>query len=328
MRRICFILCLMASGAFAADPANPPSQVTHGIPEGELPTLKITAQAEQRLGIEVAEVASQTVPESRLFGGEVMLSLAESKDSIAPMPPQSPEELRRLAEQQVTADGTVKTAQVQLSAARTVLERTTLLAKERAGSERALDDATTAVALAEANLGTAQNQRKLLGLPVDQALRSKLRMVRVTVSAMELALLDTAAAASASAIGSRTATVMTLTPATMPPSTNALGGTADIFYTMEEKEPPTVGQRVLVQIPVKGGTVKALTIPWSAVLYDANGGAWVYERTAPLTYVRRRVSLRRVMGANVLLDAGPVLAAKVVHVGAAELFGAEFGIGK
>jgi hypothetical protein len=322
------ILCLIASGALAADPANPPSQVTHAVLEPDLPTLKITAQAEQRLGIEVAEVTTQTVSESRLFGGEVMLSLAETKDSIAPTPPQSPEELRRLAEQQVTADGTVKTAQVQLNAARTVLERTTQLTKERAGSERALDDATAAVALAEASLTTAQNQRKLLGLSVDHALQSKLRLVRVTVSALELASLDSSVNASATPIGSPAARVMTLTPAVMPPSTNTLGGTVDIFYTLEEKEPPVVGQRILVQIPVRGGTVKALTIPWSAVLYDSHGGAWVYERTAPLTYVRRRVSLRRVVGADVLLDAGATQGAQVVKVGAAELFGAEFGIGK
>ena len=73
-------------------------------------------------------------------------------------------------------------------------------------------------------------------------------------------------------------------------------------------------------------------VPWSAVVHDIHGGTWVYERTAPRVYTRRRVEVKHVQGsgaeAQAVLARGPAPGAMVVSVGAAELFGTEFGTRK
>lgn len=311
-----------------ADLATPPSQVTNGVLEAALPVLKITAQAEKRLGVEVEKVTAKTVNETRLFAGEVMLSLSSKpEDVLAPTPPVTTEELRRLAELQNVADGAVASAQVQVDAAKVTMQRNTQLASERAGSERALDDARTAETVARTNLTTAKNQRDLLGLPVAEALKSTRRTVRVSISSLELPALDTAQPATASTPAGNGKTT-SLTPQPLQTSGNIATGTVDLFYSLDEKSPPPLGQRLLIHIPVKDAKGELPSVPWSALLYDAHGGAWVYEQTAPQTFVRRRVLVRRVEGASVLLDSGLPAGTTVVKTGAAELFGAEFGNGK
>lgn len=321
------LFCCIPLTAVAADPANPPSHVTNGVLESELPTLKITAQAEKRLGIELAKVSTKAVTETRLYAGEVMVSLMAGPDVLAPLPPGTIEEMRRLAEQQNIADGAVATAQVQLDAARINLQRTTQLAKERVGSERALDEARAAEALATTNLDTVKKQRALLGLSISEALKSPRRTLRVSVSTVELPSLDTAVPVAATLPGANDK-LITAVPQAMPPSSNPLNGTADIFYALEGNPAPAIGQRLLVRIPVRDTSKEALIVPWSAIFHDANGDAWLYEQSAPQTFVRRRVLLKRVDATEAILDAGPRVGTEVVTVGAAELFGAEFGNGK
>ena len=43
---------------------------------------------------------------------------------------------------------------------------------------------------------------------------------------------------------------------------------------------------------------------------------------------KTRIDLRAVIGGDAVLESGPVPGAEVVAVGAAELFGTEFGVGK
>ena len=69
-------------------------------------------------------------------------------------------------------------------------------------------------------------------------------------------------------------------------------------------------------------------IPWSAVIQDINGGTWVYEKTAEHTFVRRRVQVRIVSGADAILSEGPPAGTHIVISGVAELFGTEFGFAK
>lgn len=70
-----------------------------------------------------------------------------------------------------------------------------------------------------------------------------------------------------------------------------------------------------------------LIVPHSALLYDAEGAAWVYVETEPLVYVRHAVTVDRVDGADAVLHDGPGVGTPVVTVGAAELYGVESGIG-
>ena len=60
------------------------------------------------------------------------------------------------------------------------------------------------------------------------------------------------------------------------------------------------------------GDEEGLTVPKAAIIRDYFGGTWVYEMTAPHTYVRRRVTVDRVVGPVAMLAAGPKQGAKVV----------------
>jgi hypothetical protein len=69
-------------------------------------------------------------------------------------------------------------------------------------------------------------------------------------------------------------------------------------------------------------------IPYSAVLYDPQGQAWTFTNTQPRTYVRQRISVDQISGDMAVLIDGPASGTTVVTVGAAELYGAELGVGK
>jgi hypothetical protein len=66
-------------------------------------------------------------------------------------------------------------------------------------------------------------------------------------------------------------------------------------------------------------------VPSAAILRDIHGGEWVYQRTAPDTFVRQRVEVASEGGGRALLARGLSAGAQIVTDGAAELFGTEFG---
>ena len=66
-------------------------------------------------------------------------------------------------------------------------------------------------------------------------------------------------------------------------------------------------------------------VPYAALIYDAEGSAWVYTADG-LTFVREQVSVSRVAGNRVLVSRGPSPGTRVVTTGAAELYGSELGI--
>jgi len=69
-----------------------------------------------------------------------------------------------------------------------------------------------------------------------------------------------------------------------------------------------------------------LSVPYAAVVYDAEGASWVFARTGRLSYHRAEVSLGHKTGDDVALTSGPPAGTEVVTVGAAELVGVETGI--
>jgi hypothetical protein len=89
----------------------------------------------------------------------------------------------------------------------------------------------------------------------------------------------------------------------------------------------TAGQRVGVRLAAPGNSAPKKVIPYSAVLYDASGDAWVYTSPEPLKFVRARVTVDKIDGDLAVLQDGPAAGTQVVTVGAAELFGAESGVG-
>lgn len=69
----------------------------------------------------------------------------------------------------------------------------------------------------------------------------------------------------------------------------------------------------------------ALEIPYGALIYDGSGKTWVYTSPEPRTYIRAAVTVDKITGNKVQLRSGPPAGTDVVTIGAAELFGTEFG---
>lgn len=69
----------------------------------------------------------------------------------------------------------------------------------------------------------------------------------------------------------------------------------------------------------------ALEVPYGALIYDGSGKTWVYTSPEPRTYIRAAVTVDKITGNKVQLRSGPAAGTDVVTIGAAELFGTEFG---
>jgi len=88
-----------------------------------------------------------------------------------------------------------------------------------------------------------------------------------------------------------------------------------------------VGERVQLEIPIASAGGARSVVPYGALLYDVNGDAWVYISTAAGTYQRAPVVVDYIEDDQAVLLDGPDEGTPVVSVGAAELFGTEFGVG-
>lgn len=76
-----------------------------------------------------------------------------------------------------------------------------------------------------------------------------------------------------------------------------------------------------------GASAGQMTVPESAILYDADGQPFVYTNPEASLFVRADVTVLDMTGGKVTLSAGPPVGTKIVTVGAAELFGVETGLG-
>jgi multidrug efflux pump subunit AcrA (membrane-fusion protein) len=117
-------------------------------------------------------------------------------------------------------------------------------------------------------------------------------------------------------------------PIAAPPSADPLAASAHLFFEVRNSSRAfRPHERVEVAIPLRG-LQSGLVVPWAAVVFDIQGGAWVYEQVQPHVFARRRVEIRHVANDLALLERGPAPGAAIVTAGAAELFGTEFGTGK
>ena len=85
-------------------------------------------------------------------------------------------------------------------------------------------------------------------------------------------------------------------------------------------------ERLGMQTAAVAAGPAGLTVPYGALVYEADGSAWVFVETAPLTYQRAPVTVAGISGDQVTLTSGPAVGTEVVTVGAAELVGVEVGI--
>jgi hypothetical protein len=102
--------------------------------------------------------------------------------------------------------------------------------------------------------------------------------------------------------------------------------TSRVVLTARAAERIGLETRPAQQVSTSGAGAPSPAVPLAALVYDRDGSTWVYAATAPLTYVRQRVTVARVAGDVAILQAGPAPGTAVVTVGAAELLGSEYGV--
>jgi RND family efflux transporter MFP subunit len=153
--------------------------------------------------------------------------------------------------------------------------------------------------------------------------------VRVQVYVGDLAALEDQQPAQVETLGnSAGVSPRAAKPVHGSPLGNANAASADLFFEMPNPDGQFhIGEKVRVVLAQKNAE-ENLLVPFSAILYDIHGGTWVYAKTAPQVYARRRVELHHVVDGLAVLTRGPAADTEVVITGAAEIFGTEFGGGK
>lgn len=101
----------------------------------------------------------------------------------------------------------------------------------------------------------------------------------------------------------------------------------------DEHKMVTLTQRGVDQIGLEtgvvGGTEDEMFIPYSALLYAADGEhGYVYSNPEGRSYKRHDVTIVRIDGDRVIISDGPPLGSKVVTQGVAQIHGAELEFGK
>ncbi|PTL77796.1 efflux RND transporter periplasmic adaptor subunit [Vitiosangium sp. GDMCC 1.1324] len=249
-------------------------------------------------------------------------------------------------------------ARAEASAAR--LARSETLLKNGAGTERSVEEARADNAVAQAELQAAQTRLDMVGkaplesdvsmpvrVPREGVLRQvwvapgqsvaagaplfevvgvRANWVRVPLFVDEAFSLKADAPVRVHALLSGKDPGVEALPVMGPPAADPVAATVDSFYELPASARFAPGQRVGVTV-TSGEAKDVLSVPSSAVVYDALGGAWVYVQQREHVYARNRVDVLRAEGAEVLLERGPPEGASVVAAGAAELFGTEFGAG-
>jgi RND family efflux transporter MFP subunit len=256
-------------------------------------------------------------------------------------------------------------AAARLEQARAELQRAEQLLKDRAASERRYEDAKAALAVAEAThqsvsaqlenlkasglepaaegegftvsspingriarVHVTAGQRVAVGEPLFEVFSEDPLWIRVPVYTGDLAAIDREGRAFMQPLRTDpSATGIQLEPVETPPIGDPVTVTVDLHYVLPNPERRfQPGQKVTVSVPLHDSE-SGLVVPYGAILYDIDGGTWVYEASSPQVFVRRRVELARVAQDLAVLRRGPQAGTSVVTVGAAELFGTEFGVG-
>ena len=89
----------------------------------------------------------------------------------------------------------------------------------------------------------------------------------------------------------------------------------------------TAAERLGVGTAVVEQQGSRVVVPYAAVLYDSDGATWAYVSPAELVFVREPIVVDRIVGDRAVLREGPPSGTVVATTGAAELYGAETGVG-
>jgi multidrug efflux pump subunit AcrA (membrane-fusion protein) len=167
------------------------------------------------------------------------------------------------------------------------------------------------------------------GAPLFDVMKFDPVWVRVPVYAGETAELDLEQPALVLPLNpDQSSAAITGKPIDAPPTATLLSATVDLYYELPNPNGKLrPGQRMTVRVE-RSDAGDQMVIPWSAVIHDYYGGAWVYVKTAEHTYVRHRVQVRYVVDDLAVIDLGPDVGSQVVTTAVVELFGTEFGFAK
>jgi hypothetical protein len=106
-----------------------------------------------------------------------------------------------------------------------------------------------------------------------------------------------------------------------------IDGTELARITVSERAAERLGiQTEPVRDEPRAGERRAV-VSFAAVVYDAQGNTWAYVTSQPLVFTRHAITVDFIDGGDAVLSDGPSPGTKVVTVGAAELYGAETGVG-
>lgn len=252
------------------------------------------------------------------------------------------------------------TTEARVNVARARLERLETLMRSRASSERAVEEARGELETAQAedraakarlrvidrtpltadvslpllapqagrlrSISVAEGQTVSAGAPVFDMLPDEGLWVRVSVPPSRRDAIDPNAPARVSRLGSAGEEGIPAEPVRAPPSADPIAATIDLVYAL----PPETafrypGERVVVTLSSRQLT-PSTSVPSSAVVFDVDGGAWVYTCDASPRFHRVRVDVLAHRGGRAILRRGPPVGTCVVRVGALELLGAEFGV--
>jgi RND family efflux transporter MFP subunit len=260
----------------------------------------------------------------------------------------------------VTAEADVEQARTRVETAKLRQARADKMLKDEVGTVRAQEDARNELDLAKSALEAAQARLdQIKRAPLEGDVTVKVRaprdgMIRQVLAApgqpvnggaplFEIADLQTLwlrvpiyAGEAAMFSPGRSVSIETLSgapiglarPVAAPPTGDPLAATVDFYY-----EAPAgthvwkPGERVAVSIGSSASTTFS-AVPYSAVVYDIQGGSWVYEQAANRRYIRRRVQIHHTASGIAYLASGPAPGTPILVEGAAELWGVEFGAGK
>jgi RND family efflux transporter MFP subunit len=177
------------------------------------------------------------------------------------------------------------------------------------------------------NLHTSAGRVVALGDPLFEIVSQNQLWIKVPVYAGDLNAFDTTASVRAIPLGGReTGPGVALRPVSGPRTGDPRSASIDVFYTFDNGPGRfRPGERVRVTMPLRGAT-QGTVVPLSAIFRDIYDGAWVYENTAPRTYVRRRVNVLYVVDEVAVIGNGPPVGTKVVSAAVAEIAGTEFGM--
>ena len=176
-----------AGAAKAAGKPAPPAKVEGAPKEADLATVKLTAEAEGRLGVATAVAERKAVPKTTTYAGDVVIppgrliavtspfvgtikspegatapvpgaSVKEGQPVFVLMPLLSPESRAQMAPLLIEAEGQVKQGKDQLEIAKVAFNRAEDLAKARLGGSAAVVDAKNNYDAAKTRLKAAEDR--------------------------------------------------------------------------------------------------------------------------------------------------------------------------